>query len=121
MLPMLIRSNIAAILVSAAVSSYATGPIHESKFTVPVRIHLLQSSNQPQVHTTLAEADVRRVLQKVNRVWSAAGIAFEIQSITREAAHAAEVPEENAKDRWLRNVTPPETRATNAFNIYYVK
>lgn len=35
----------------------------------------------PAMHTTLIEADVKRIMSMVNRVWSQAGIQFEIESI----------------------------------------
>lgn len=112
-----------ALLIAATVSGrvgVATEP-PTPLLVIPLRIHLLQSSNQAAVHTTLSTADVRRVIGKVNGIWSPANIHFEIESIRREAALDSVSPEENPKDRWLLTVIPPETRASNAFNVYYVK
>lgn len=89
--------------------------------TIPVRIHLLQSTNHPALHTTLVEADIRRVLKKVNGIWAQAAIVFEAESIRTEMSRPARIPMEHTPDAWLLNGVPPETRASNAFNIYYVK
>jgi hypothetical protein len=35
----------------------------------------------PAMHTTLIEAEVKRIMGKVNKVWSQACIQFEIESI----------------------------------------
>lgn len=88
---------------------------------VPVRVHLLQSSSVAAVRTTLTETDVRRILKKANTVWAQAGISFELESIRKDTARPAAELAEDPKDRWLLTVIPPATRATNAFNIYYVK
>ncbi len=91
------------------------------EFVVPVRIHLLQSTNEPKIHTTLTEKDVTRILGKVNRVWSQANIRFELESLKKEAANEVKLPDEDPRDRALLTIIPRATRATNAFNIYYVK
>src|SRR5262245_23400648 len=50
----------------------------------PVRVHLLSAKNLTALHTTLNEKDVARIFQKANRVWSAAGVQFYVESIVRE-------------------------------------
>jgi Matrixin len=100
-------------------ASAAAGPA--PTLVIPLRIHLLQSSNEPAVHTTLSESDIRRIIGKVNGIWAPAGIRFEIESIVAETARIAGPPERALKVRWPLAVTPPETRASNAFNVYYVK
>ena len=109
------------VITLSGISARAAEAIAEPRLVVPVRVHLLQSTNQPQVHTTLTETDVRRVFGKVNRVWAPARISFTIESIIKEQARTAAVPDENPKDRWLQGVIPNGSRATNAFNVYYVK
>ncbi|HEY6169989.1 MAG TPA: matrixin family metalloprotease [Verrucomicrobiae bacterium] len=112
---------VAIFLALAGIPASAADASPEPRLVVPVRVHLLQSTNQPQVHTTLTEADVRRVFGKVNRVWAQARISFAVESIVKESARAADAPEENPKDRWLLGVIPVSSRATIAFNVYYVK
>ena len=69
--------------------------------TLPVRVHLVQSETMPAMHTTLAEADIRRVFGKVNKVWAQAGIQFEIESIGPTQA-VAPSPEVRLKSEFLR-------------------
>lgn len=109
-------------LITLVAALAAHGADHQAPvITIPVRIHLLQSTNQPALQTTLTESDIHRVLKKVNSIWAQAGIAFVAESIRHEAAQAQIVSEENRPERWLLSGVPPETRASNAFNIYYVK
>jgi len=116
------RLDLTALAIFAWTSGTAIAePLELPLLVLPLRVHLLQSTNQPQVHTTLAEADVRRILGKVNGIWAQARIRFELEKLLKEPAQPAEVPGENPKDRWLLSVVPPMTRATNAFNVYYVK
>jgi hypothetical protein len=116
-LSLLLLYLIAVVSAPGAVATEPPAP----PLVIPLRIHLLQSSNQAAVHTTLSTADVRRVIGKVNGIWAQADIRFEIESIRVESARDAAPPEENPKDRWLLTVIPPESRASNAFNVYYVK
>ena len=51
-----------------------------------MRVHLIQSDKEPSLQTTLTEADVQRVLGKVNRIWAQAGIRFEPESVEKTKA-----------------------------------
>jgi hypothetical protein len=93
----------------------------EPTLVIPLRIHLLQASNLPAVHTTLTTADVQRVLGKVNGIWAPAGIRFEVESLLSTRALAVASTNTRPDSRWLLTVLPPESRASNAFNVYYVK
>ena len=83
---------------------------------VPLRIHLLASQETPALQTTLTGQDLARILPKMNRVWAQAGIQFRVESIVQESA----LPLENA-DAELPARTPPGSRSSTAFNVYYVK
>ena len=83
---------------------------------VPLRIHLLASQDTPALQTTLTGQDLARILPKMNRVWAQAGIQFRVESIVQESA----LPLENA-DAELPARTPPGSRSSTAFNVYYVK
>jgi hypothetical protein len=90
----------------------------------PLRIHLLEASDQPNLQTTLKDTDVSRILRKANGVWSQAGIHFYVESLVHEEAAHPEVHEENWKGQglqWLLELMPESSRATNAFNVYYLK
>ena len=90
----------------------------------PVRVHLLSASNAPNVHTTLTEADLARILPKLNGIWSQAGITFYLESLVREEAvnqtlnGVLGTPDDLRRMLALR---PEATRATNVFHLYYIK
>ncbi len=58
----------------------------EDFLIVPVRIHLLESSDNDALECRLKESDVRRILEKANRIWNKAGIALRMESIVTEQA-----------------------------------
>jgi hypothetical protein len=91
---------------------------------VPIRVHLLMAKDSPAIQTTLTESDITRILGKMNRVWAQAGLHFYLESLVSEEANVqtnASGSSERARDRDLLALRPPESRATNAFNIYYLK
>lgn len=87
---------------------------------VPLRVHLLSSEDTPALHTTLTEADLTRVLSKVNRVWAAAGIRFRIESLVREAALPRDHPDVRNPRNFLSRM-PRASRAARAFDVYFLK
>ena len=90
----------------------------------PVRVHLLSASNAPNVHTTLTETDLARILPKLNGIWSQAGITFYLEALVREEAVNQSLngvlgtPDDLRRMLALR---PETTRATNVFHLYYIK
>ncbi len=87
---------------------------------VPLRVHLLSSEDTPALQTTFTEADLARVLPKMNRVWAQAGIQFRIESVVREAALPRDHPDvRNPRD--LPGRMPRASRASTAFDVYFVK
>ena len=93
-----------------------------SEIVVPVRVHLVQSATVPTMHTTLTEADVRRIFGKVNMVWAQAGIHFEIESIVRTEAVAVP-PDLEKKDEFVRvhSMIPKASLFATGLNVFYVK
>ena len=71
--------------------------------SLPVRVHLVQSGAMPEMHTTLVEADIRRIFVKVNSVWAQAGIQFEIESMGPAQA-VAPMPEARGCGTLARDV-----------------
>ncbi len=91
---------------------------------VPVRVHLMGSVENPELRTSLGSKDVERIFQKVNRVWSQAGIQFYLEPLVNEAAVQPAADGKPAVPITLSTVPaylPPATRATEAFNVYYIK
>ncbi|MEY2408651.1 MAG: hypothetical protein QOF48_1321 [Verrucomicrobiota bacterium] len=96
----------------------------EDWLLLPLRVHLLAATNAPAIHTTLTDADIARILKKMNGIWSQAGITFWLESLVREeAAHPDYVQKMGQEDdlRGLLMLRPVSSRATNLFHIYYVK
>lgn len=59
-------------------------PAQDSVIRVPIRVHLLHSSQSASLTTTLTEREARDLLNTANTVWRAAGIHWEIESVVRE-------------------------------------
>lgn len=89
---------------------------------LPVRVHLMQSETNPDMHTTLTEADVKRIFGKVNRVWSQAGIEFEIESIVPTSAQPLPA-NARLKDEFTRvhAMIPKASLSGAAIDVAYVK
>jgi hypothetical protein len=89
----------------------------------PVRVHLLTSSSTPALCTTLAKADIERIMGKVNRVWSQAGIGFFVESIVSEEPRAVERTEPPAEEdlRAMLGYMPEASYRADVFNVYYIK
>ena len=90
--------------------------------TLLVRVHLVQSETMPEMHTTLVEADIRRIFVKVNAVWAQAGIHFEIESIVATQA-VLPVVEGRGKPEFalVRASLPKERLGQTSLDICYVK
>ena len=91
---------------------------------VPVRVHLLMARNSPAIQTTLTDADISRILGKMNGVWAQAGLHLYLESLVREEADipdASAEPLTPADHRALLALRPSQSKVTNAFNIYYLK
>ena len=90
--------------------------------TLPVRVHLVQSKTIPAMQTTLMDADVKRVMAKVNRIWSQAGIQFEIESIgpttTLESPPDLRLKSEYAR---VKALIPASRLSATAIDVCYVK
>ena len=59
---------------------------YEEFFLVPVRVHLIQSKSIPQLGTNLRSEDVILLMEKVNEIYSQAGVHFYLESIWQEPA-----------------------------------
>lgn len=88
---------------------------------VPVRVHLLRSTQDDALHCRLKEADVRRIFGKINRIWNKAGVALRVESILEEAAV---VPEGfhglTAGTTEFKGTRPEKSRDPEMIHVYYV-
>ena len=113
-------SALSVLLMSAFSAIHAADAL--PVLVLPLRIHLMQSATQPKLNTTLTETDVQRILAKVNRIWSQAGIRFEAESVRKTGALVPPQPENlKTMPEQLKAVVPVDSLGTAAINICYVK
>ena len=96
----------------------------EDYLLAPVRIHLLTATNSARIATTLKPGEINRILGKVNRIWSQAGMYFYLESLVREEATHQDFGEVLGTAGDLAGVLrlrPETSRAPAMFHIYYVK
>jgi hypothetical protein len=73
---------VAMVGLSASCGSQSSSKFgYEEFFLVPVRAHLLKSENSPQLNTDLESKDVILLMEKVNEIYSQAGVHFYLESI----------------------------------------
>ncbi len=87
---------------------------------IPVRVHLLHSSSDQRLSTTLEKTDVERIFGKVNKVWSAASIRFDLESICDTAALESVAPP-NPGRFWVVERLPRAQLLAHGLNVIYVK
>ena len=100
-------------------------PAADQFVIIPLRVHVL-TGDAPEVDCKLTDADVERILGKVNKVWRVAGVHFGLESIVREPA--ARVDDfKKVKDELgaaplnlYRVLRPDDSRAFDGLHVYYV-
>src|SRR4051812_23096185 len=91
------RAACAAIsLLLIPCCSIAADEAERPVITLPIRVHLLQSEKESEFNTTLEKKDIERIFGKVNKVWSPAGVQFEVESIAATQALDVDPPEKYA-------------------------
>ena len=101
--------------VHEATKSFA----YDEFLLVPVRVHLLRSKEEDALHCRLEEKDVRRVFDKINRIWNKAGLAPMIESIVSEDAVKPEgFNPERLND--FKGARPAKGREPGMVHVYYV-
>ena len=100
-------------------------PGREAFLIIPLRVHVL-TGDAPEVDCKLSDADVRRIVAKVNRVWHVAGVHFGLESVVREPAARLDqfkrVRDElgAAPLGLFRVLRPDASRAFDGLHVYYV-
>jgi len=56
-------------------------PDYEEFLVLPIRIRILTATELPEADCHLSDADVLRILGKVNRIWNKAGIHWGLESL----------------------------------------
>ncbi len=110
-----------AVAMSFASGRFALHADEEpAPIIVPVRLHLMHSESEQRLNTTLTETDLQRILGKVNKVWSQAGICFVAESISQTPAIDPS-PESAGQGYWVAARIPKERLLEHGLNIIYVK
>jgi hypothetical protein len=105
----------------------AKPPAVEQFFVIPMRVHVLTSEELDEVDCGLTDADIARIVAKVNGVWNKAGIHFGLESIVREPAARVElfrlVLEQSDGRPSLgayRLLTPRGSSRFEGMHVYYI-
>jgi len=64
----------------------AQPPASDQFLVVPLRVHILTAPDLELADCKLQDADVTRIVRKLNTIWGKAGIHFGLESIVREPA-----------------------------------
>lgn len=105
-----------------------TPPAAESFLILPLRVHLLQSDDLPELNCALADEDIHRIVAKVNRVWNVAGIHWGLESIVREPVADPDRFRDAKKQHVerplplsaFRTIRPEASRRFDGLHVYYI-
>jgi hypothetical protein len=102
-------------------------PAREAFLLVPLNVHVLSCTDFADVNCKLSDADIARIVGKVNGVWHKAGVHFCLESVLREAAENVEGFEDKrlalggaAPLSIYRMLAPAATRERAGLHVYYV-
>ncbi|MFQ5529865.1 MAG: zinc-dependent metalloprotease family protein [Gemmatimonadota bacterium] len=112
----------AATAVLVGCGDMPTTPDDGGPIALQVRVHLLASDSVEALDTSLDEAALDTVLERVNGIWQQAGIEFGVERVVREQAR-------NASDfeRFLEQgvvlgaVMSPDSLRADGFDIFVVR
>lgn len=103
----------------------AAVPTREQVILLPLHVHVLSADRRPDIHSTLTDDDLTRILGKVNRIWRQAGVQF-VVTVHREPAENIELFDQQkaaAPEDALgvyRTLAPAGTRRLPGVHVYYV-
>ncbi len=101
-------------------------PAADDFLVIPIRVHVLTSADLPDVDCALTDADIRRVVAKVNGIWDKAGVHWGLESIVREPAARQDRFERSLQGGrvvdlgTLRMLAPDASRSTEGVDVYYI-
>lgn len=100
-----------------------------SFIVLPLHVHVLSCADREDLDGKLTDADVRRIVGKVNAVWHKAGVHFRLEPILHEQAeHVKEFVEKAAAEDAAtrpslgnyRLVAPAASRSLPGLHVYYI-
>ena len=101
-------------------------PPYDEFLVIPLRVHILRSSELPEVNCALTDADITRILGKVNDIWGKAGIHWGLESVVREPAsqqdrfRLARDLNGSAPIVFFRQLMPAPSRHVEGLHVYYI-
>jgi hypothetical protein len=102
-------------------------PAAEEFIVIPLRIHVLGSTDLPDVNCGLTDADIARILGKVNGIWHQAGVHWGLDGLVREPAARQdgflEALEADPGDKLgvFRRLAPEGSRSGQGVDVYYIR
>jgi hypothetical protein len=101
-------------------------PRREDFLVIPLKVHVLAAADLPEVDCRLTDADVIRIVGKVNRIWHQAGLHWGLKAVVREPA-ARRNKFRLARDlggepglHAYRELIPDGGRAGSGAHVYFV-
>jgi hypothetical protein len=102
-------------------------PAREAFVLVPLNVHVLASKDFADVNCKLSDADIARIVGKINGVWHKAGVHFCLDSVLHEEAQDVAAFEDKrlalggaAPLSIWRMLAPAQTRGRPGLHVYYV-
>ena len=104
-------------------------PSYGEFLVIPLRVHILRATDLPEIDCGLTDADITRVVGKVNAIWHPAGIHWALEPPIREPAARQE--EFKARRDALREkggtplgaypmLVPEASRTKDGLHVYYI-
>jgi hypothetical protein len=96
---------------------------------IPLRVHILTSTNSPDIDCHLSDADVERIVGKANGIWHQAGVHWSIDAVTKEpAARMTEFKKQRDELGDAKNpplglyhlLVPEASKNKEALHVYYI-
>jgi hypothetical protein len=101
-------------------------PARDDFLILPLHVHILSAKDHPDIDCKLTDADIERIVGKMNRIWGMAGIAFRVESLLHEPAENLELFDKQAKLAatgalgvyWT--LCPAESRKPPGLHLYFI-
>jgi hypothetical protein len=128
-----IAVGLAALVIVGVARGDGAKPLEPPPYgeflVIPLRVHVLQAADMPELDCKLTDADLGRVLGKMNGIWHQAGIHWGIEAIVREPAARLDEFKKRREERkgrpgsdlgLFRMLVPEGTKAAEGLHVYYI-
>ena len=114
------------LLIAFLLSAQAATPA-DSLLRLPLRVHLLHSSESSALSTTRSDSEVRTLLATANAIWRQAGIEWALETLVREEAPNGGLFEQllagqvlPTRDRLL-SIAPRTELLSSGWNLFLIR